>query len=121
MLNWEATSEAEQSLKSQLDAAYREASTAVLKGLKPEHDKVVQRIVGPLVELAAAYVELFQLSRDLKDKSVGWRNGVCDLVPALVDIFGPPNQHSSLAGLLQEAVKANYLKASALPKEMRAS
>jgi hypothetical protein len=83
LLAWEATEEAEKSLKPKLDAAYREAATAELKRIKPEHDKIVQRIVGALVELAPAYTELFQLSRDLKDKNVGWREGVCDLVPAL--------------------------------------
>jgi hypothetical protein len=121
MLNWEATEEAERSLKPKLAAAKYEASTAVLNGLKKPHDEVVQRVVSPLVEVAKAWNELFQLSRDLKDKEVGWRDGVCDLVPALVELFGANNVHSPLASFLQEAVKANYVKASALPKELRAS
>jgi hypothetical protein len=119
LLNWEATSEAEQALKAQLDAAYREAATAELARLKKPHDAVVNPMLTSLIEFAAAYVELFQLSRDLKDKSVGWREGVCDLVPQLVDLFGAANVHSPLAGLLREAVRLGYVKASQLPKEMR--
>ena len=87
--------------------------------MKKPHDEVVQRIVGPLVEVATAWIELFDLSRQLKDKSVGWREGVCDLVPQLVDIFGPPNGSSELATLLQAVVAAGYLKAGQVPKELR--
>jgi hypothetical protein len=119
LLNWEATDEAEQSLKPKIAAAKHEAGTAVLAGLKKPHDEVVQRIVGPLSQLAHAWVELFQLSRDLKDKEIGWRNGVCDLVPALVESFGPPILASQLANLLHEAVKLGYLESSVLPKELR--
>ena len=119
LLQWEATEEAAQSLKPKLAAAKYEASTAVLLGLKKPHDEVVQRIVGPLVEVAKAWNELFQLSRDLKDNGIGWRNGVCELVPALVDLLGPPNASSELATLLQTAVDAGYVKS--LPRELRAS
>ena len=119
MLKWQAVVDARDSLKPKIAAAKYEASTAVLAGLKPEHDKVVQKIVEPLAQLAHAWIELFQLSRDLKDKSVGWRNGVCDLVPALVELFGANNAHSHLATLLHETVRLGYVKAAALPVELR--
>ena len=57
-------------------------------------------------------VELFDLGRQLKDKECGWREGVCNLLPALIELFGATNAHSSLATLLREAVKADYLKSS---------
>ena len=119
-LSLEVCNEAEQSLKAPLAKAKYEAATAVLKGIKPEHDKLVNRLVTALVEdFAPAYIELFQLSRDLKDKDFGWRDGVCDLIPQLVDIFGPPNAHSALSSLLQAAVKLGYLNVKDLPKEIR--
>jgi hypothetical protein len=121
MLKWQAVADTRQSLKPKIAAAKLEAATAVLKGLKPEHDAVVQRILSPLVEVSKAYVEIFDLGRQLKDKDCGWREGVCDLVPALVELFGPTNSYSPLATLLQEAVKLGYVKASAVPKELRAS
>ena len=120
LLNWEATDEAEQSLKPKIAAAKYAAATEVLKGIKPEPDKIVQRIVGPLVELAPAFLELFDIGRQLKDKSCGWREGVCDLLPALIDLLGANNVHSPLATLLHEAVRLGYLKAGQVPKEMRA-
>ena len=119
LLKWQAVVDARQSLKPKIASAKYEAATEVLKDIKPEHDKIVQRIVGPLVEVATAWTELFDLSRQLKDKSVGWREGVCDLVPQLVDIFGPPNGSSELATLLQAVVAAGYLKAGQVPKELR--
>jgi hypothetical protein len=115
----DACAEAEQSLKAPLAAAKYKAATEVLKGLKPEHDKIVKDIVEPLAQLAHAYAELFDLGRQLKDKECGWRNGVGDLLPALIQLFGAINVYSPLAGLLLEAVKLNYLKASAIPKGLK--
>jgi hypothetical protein len=117
-LSLDACVQAEESLKVPLAKAKYEAATAVLIAIKPEQDKVVSRLLAALVkDFTPAYLELFQLSRDLKDKDCGWRNGVCDLVPKLVELFGPPTSpHSPLASLLQEAVRCNYLKASDLPK-----
>src|SRR5438552_848975 len=43
MLKWQAVADARQSLKPKIAAARYEAATTVLKGLKPEHDKVVQK------------------------------------------------------------------------------
>jgi hypothetical protein len=120
LLKWQTIVDARQPLKQEIDAAYREAATAVLKGIKPEHDAVVQRIVGPLVEVSKAYVEIFDLGRQLKDKDCGWREGVCDLLPALVELFGATNAHSPLATLLQEAVRLGYVKVGQVPKELRA-
>ncbi len=114
MLNWEATIEAERSLKPKLDAARYEASTAILTGLKPEHDAVVKRLLAALVEASAANAELFQLSRDLVDKGVGRRCGVCELMP---DFLGVPHKYSDFAEFMRSAVKAGYL--STLPKEFR--
>jgi hypothetical protein len=110
---------ARQSLKPKLAAAKFEAASAVLKGIKPEHDKVVQKIIEPLTQLSHAYVELFDLGRQLRDKEVGWRNGVGDLLPALLEIFGATNIHSPIAALLHEAVRLGYVKAAQLPKELR--
>jgi hypothetical protein len=122
MLNFEATVEAEQSLIPQLAKARYEAATTVLAGLKKPHDEIVDRLLAGIVDaFIPAYIELFQLSRDLKDKDCGWRNGVCDLVPKLVDLFGPPSPNSPLASLLHEAVRCGYLKANDLPRQYRAS
>ena len=75
-LSLEACAEAEQSLKAPLAKAKYEAATAVLKGIKVEHDKVVQKIVEPLAQLAHGYVELFYLGRQLKDRDCGYREDV---------------------------------------------
>jgi hypothetical protein len=121
LLNGQAIREARESLKPKLRAAKFEAATAVLAGLKPAHDAVMNRLVTALTDVVTpAYLEIFQLSRDLKDKDCGWRNGVCDLVPALVELFGANNAHSPLASLLHEAVRLGYLKAGQVPKELRA-
>jgi hypothetical protein len=118
LLNWEATNEAEQLLKPKLAAAQYEAATAVLTAIKPEHDALVKpRIVGPLVEFSKAWVELFGMSRELRDRGTGFRCGVCDLVPQLVDLFGPPTPYGPLATFLQAAVRAGYLQSKDFPRE----
>jgi hypothetical protein len=121
ILKWQAIGDARQSLKAPLAKAKYEDATTVLAGLKKPHDEVLNPLLTALAEVVApAWVELFQLSRDLKDKDIGWRNGVCDLVPKLVELFGPPTPHGPLASFLQEAVRAGYLKAQDLPSQYRA-
>src|SRR3984957_601368 len=90
MLNWEATDDAERLLKPKLEAAKREANTAVLLALKPEHDAVMKRLITALADVVTpAWIELFKLSRDLRDKDLGYQCGVCDLLPT--DLLGVPN------------------------------
>jgi hypothetical protein len=120
MLRWQAADEADRSLDAPLAKARYEDATVVLKGLKPGHDAALIPALSALAEVfAPAWKEIFQLSRDLKDKDLGWREGVCDLVPQLVELFGVPNAHSPLASFLQKAVAAGYLKSAQLPKEFR--
>ena len=109
MLNWEATSEAEQSLKQPLDAARREASDKILVGIKPGHDVVMKKLASSLSIFTESWIELFQLSRDLRDYEIGYRNGVCEVMP--LDLVGPPTIYSPLADFLRELVKAGHLKA----------
>lgn len=120
MLKWTAIGDARQSLKAPLAKARYEDSTVVLKGLKPDHDAVLIPALTALAEVfAPAWKEIFQLSRDLKDKDLGWREGVCDLVPQLVELVGVPNKFSPLASFLQKAVAAGYLNSGQVPKEYR--
>jgi hypothetical protein len=113
MLNWQATIDAEQSLKSPLAAAKFEAQTDILAALKKPHDEIMKRLLAALVAASAANAELFDLSRQLKDQSIGWRNGVCQLMPT--DVIGVPHKYSELAEFMRQAVAAGYL--STLPKE----
>ena len=116
MLNWEATHDAGRLLKRELEVAQREANTAALLLIKPEHDAVMKRLVTALAEVVTpAWIELFKLSRDLRDRDMGYQCGVCDLLPT--DLLGVPNAHSPLAAFLQAAVAAGYLKT--LPREFR--
>ena len=116
-LEWEATEAADRSLDAPLAAAKREAADSILDGLKKEHDVLVNRIVSGLADVVApAWAELFDLSRQLKDKDVGWCKGICETMP--LDLFGPPNAYSPLANFLRAAVAAGYL--NTLPKVFRA-
>jgi hypothetical protein len=114
-LEWEATEAAEQSLDAPLAAAKGEAATDILKALKKPHDEVMKRLLAALVEASAANAELFQLSRDLRDKEIGFRCGVCELIPSFL---GVPHAASEFAQFMRDAVAAGYW--SALPKEFRA-
>jgi hypothetical protein len=113
MRGWEATIDAEQSLKAPLAAAKYEAATDILAALKKPHDEIMKRLLAALVAASAANAELFDLSRQLKDQSIGWRNGVCQLMPT--DVIGVPHKYSELAEFMRQAVAAGYL--STLPKE----
>jgi hypothetical protein len=114
LLQWEAIEEAKQSLKPKLAAAKREAADKILVGLKKPHDAIMARLLAALVEASEANAELFQLSRDLRDYEIGFRNGVCELMPT--EVLGVPHKHSELAEFMRSALKAGYLKA--LPKEL---
>jgi hypothetical protein len=115
-LQWEAIEEAKQAQKPKLAAAKREAADSILDGLKKEHDVLVHTIVSSLADVVApAWAELFDLSRQLKDKDIGWRKGICETMP--LDLFGPPNVYSPLAVFMRAAVEAGFLKS--LPKEYR--
>jgi hypothetical protein len=108
LLEWEAIEEAKQSLKPKLDAAKREASDKVLVTVKSDHDAVMKKLVSGLSVATEAWIELFQLSRDLLDYDIGYRNGICETMP--LDLFGPPNAYSPLAEFMGDALKAGHLK-----------
>jgi hypothetical protein len=108
LLEWEAIVEAKESVKPKLAAARREASDKILAGLKPAHDEIMHRLVSALVEAHKANVELFDLRSQLRDRSIGWRNGVCELLPD--EVLNTPTIYSHLADFFRAAVKAGYLK-----------
>jgi hypothetical protein len=83
LLQWEAVDAAKQSQLPKLAAAKREAADSILTGLKPEHDKIMTRLVSALVDAHTANVELFGLRSELKDKEIGWRNGVTTPFPTV--------------------------------------
>ena len=121
--NWAkraAIDSARQSLKSKIEAAKREAGDAILKSaeIQKAHGEIMQRLVGPLVEVAKAWTDLFAMSRECRDREIGFRFGICETMP--LDLLGAPNVYSPLASFLQEAVKAGYIKAGAIQKEFRA-
>ena len=72
-----------------------------------------------MAEIAKAWVELFGMSRELRDREIGFRFGICETMP--LDLFGPPNAYSPLADYLNQAVKAGYISAGSVPREFRAS
>jgi hypothetical protein len=108
LLQWEAIEEAKESLKPKLAAARREASDKILASIKPAHDEIMKRLVSSLVDAHAANVELFGLRSQLRDRSIGWRNGVCELLPD--EVLNTPTIYSHLADFFRGAVKAGYLK-----------
>jgi hypothetical protein len=121
--NWAkraAIDTARQSIKAKLAVAKHEAGTAILKSAEVQktHGEIMQRLTTGLVEVSKAWVDLFGMSRELRDREIGFRCGICELMP--VDLFGPPTPYSPLATLLHEAVKLGYLKAGQVPKEFRA-
>jgi hypothetical protein len=108
LLEWQAIEEAKESLKKKLAAARQKASDKVLAGLKPEHDEVMQRLLSALVEAHKANVELFDLRNQLRDRSIGWRLGVCELLPD--EVLGAPTIYGHLADFFSAAIKAGHLK-----------
>ena len=108
LLQWEAIEEAKEAQKPKLAAAKREAADKILVGIKPEHDAIMKKMLSGLSGFTEAYVELFALSRDLRDYEIGFRHGVCELMPT--DLFGPPTIYSPLADFFRAAVSAGYLK-----------
>jgi hypothetical protein len=110
---------ARQSLKPKRAAAVRDAGTAILQSpeVQKTHGEIMQRLTTGLVEASKAYVQLFDLSRELRARDIGFRCGICELMP--LDLLGAPGPYSPLAGFLRAAVAANYLKASAVPNELR--
>jgi hypothetical protein len=110
---------ARQSLKPKLAKAKYEAGSAILKSpeVQKQHGDLMKRIVPPLAEIAKAWAELFAMSRELRDREIGFRHGICECMP--LDLLGVPNQFSPLASYLQSAVKAGYISAGSVPKELR--
>jgi len=107
LLEWEAIVEAKQSLLPKLAIAKREAADKILAGLKPEHDKIMARLVSSLVDAHTASAEIFDLRGQLRDGGIGWRNGVGELFPD--EVLGAPTIYSALADFLRAAVKSGYL------------
>ena len=120
MLNWQATTEAEQLLKPQLAKAEYEAATAILESAEVQkmHGDLMRRIALPLAEAAKAWLELYGLSLELRANDVGFRCGICQTMPT--ELFGFPNSHSKLGAYLHALVKADYLHANDVPREFRA-
>jgi hypothetical protein len=114
----QAIDAARQSIKPKIAAAKFEAGNAILQSpdVQKQHAELMRRVVQPLVEVAKAYAELFAMSRELRDREIGYRCGICELMP--LDLFGPPTPYSPLATFLQAACKAGYI--GALPREYRA-
>ena len=108
--NWEAIHEAREVLKPKIRAAKHEAATEILeKQYKPLHDKLMARLLPALVTAHQAHVELFAMARELKDREIGWRNGVCDTMPS--EVLAAPTVYSPLADFFRAAVSGGYLKA----------
>jgi hypothetical protein len=114
-----AINAARESLKPKREAAVREAGTAILKSpeVQKTHADIMQRVVSPLAEVAKAWVELFGMSRELRDRDIGYRENICTTMP--LDLLGVPSSHSPLGSFLNAAVAAGWLKASALPREYK--
>jgi hypothetical protein len=109
LLQWEAIEEAKESLKPKLAIAKREAADKILAGLKKPHDAIMARLLAALVDAHAANVELFDLRSQLRDREIGFRNGVCELMPD--EVLSSPTIYSPLADFFRAAVKAGFLKA----------
>jgi hypothetical protein len=120
-LNRQAIHDARQSLKQKTEKAKFEAGTSILKSpeVQKPHGELMQRIAPPLAQIAKAWVELFGMSRELHDREIGFRHGICQCMP--LDLFGPPNVYSPLASFLQAAVEAGFVKETSVPREYRAS
>jgi hypothetical protein len=120
-LNRQTINDARQSLKQKIEGARSETGTAILKSpeVQKSHAEIMQRLISPLVEVSKAWVELFGMSRELRDREIGFRFGICQTMP--LDLLGAPNAYSPLALFLQAAVEAGFVKAGAIPKEFRAS
>jgi hypothetical protein len=115
MLQWRAIDDAKHSLSKTIRSAKRDAAIKVLAGLKPAHDAIMKRLIGPLVEVQSAFVELSAMRQELCDKEIGLFNGVCELLPDFLD--SPTNGYSEMADFFRAAVKAGYLRS--IPKELR--
>jgi len=116
-----AINDARQELKQKLAKAKHDRATEILKSpeVQKAHADLMARIAPPLAEIAHAYVALFGMSSECRDRGTGFRYGICETMP--LDLFGAPNAWSPLAQYLQAAVEAGFVKASALPKELRGS
>jgi hypothetical protein len=108
LLLLEGIAEAKESYKPKLAAAKREATDAILAGVKKPHDEIMLRLIAGLIEAHKANVELFDLRRQLRDNDCGWRNGVAELAPD--EVLGAPAIHCHLADFFRECVKRGYLK-----------
>jgi hypothetical protein len=111
---------ARQSLKPRFAKARYDAGTAILKSpeVQKQHGEIMKRLVSGLVDASKAWVELHGMSLEIREKDMGFRCGICEVLPS--DLFGAPNQYSPLANFLNAAMKAGFLKAQDLPKEFRA-
>jgi hypothetical protein len=114
MLQWRAIDDAKDTLSKKILKARRDAAVKIVADPKVPHDAIMKRLVGPLVEVHSAFVELSAMRQELCDKEIGLFNGGCELLP---DFLGAPtNGYSEFADFMRAAVKSNYLKA--LPKEL---
>jgi hypothetical protein len=118
-LNRQAIHDARHALKPKLAKAKYDRATEILKSpeVQKTHTEYMMRIGPPLAEIAQAYVALFGMSQECRDRGTGFRHGICETMP--LDLFGAPNMYSPLAQFLRAAVEAGFVKASAVPKELK--
>jgi hypothetical protein len=115
MLQWRAIDDAKESLNKKIYQAKRDAAIKIVADLKVHHDSIMKRLIGPLVEVHSAFVELSAMRQELCDKEIGISNGVCGLLP---DFLGAPtNGYSEFADFMRAAVAAGYLKS--VPAQLR--
>jgi hypothetical protein len=115
MLQWRRIDDADESLNRQIYKAKRDAAVNVVASLKASHDAVMKRLIGPLLEVHSAFVELSAMRQELCDKEIGIFGGVCELLP---DFLGPATDgHSAMADFFRAAVKGGYLRS--IPKELK--
>jgi hypothetical protein len=115
----QAIHEARQSLKTKLAQAKHEAGDAILQSadVQKQHAELMKRLTTGFVEVSKAWADLFAMSRELRDREVGFRFGICETMP--LDLLGAPNAYSPLADFLNQAAKAGYISAGSVPREYR--
>jgi hypothetical protein len=111
---WSAYEQAIEHLNREIDKEKSVLAIQYCKELKPKHDDLMSRLCKPMLELHAAYSEVYNLKRHLIDSGVSLR-GICLTLPDFLST--PNNPHSEFADFLRAAKREGYIKE--VPSELR--
>jgi hypothetical protein len=111
---WAAYESAIEHLDREVDREKAILSKEYCEKIQPKEKELMQRVGKHMLELHAAYSELYSLKRHLIDSDVGCR-GVCLDLPEFLS--SPSNGHSEMAAWLRTVQKKGFIKE--VPSELR--